>query len=83
MYANAKRDAMVGGSQGVLKGLLYSGFNILLFFFAYAKGFWGLGFLRLFWEILFLVSCVSWLEKVCFTMKFWQGIRVYFIFCSI
>jgi hypothetical protein len=30
---------MVGGSQGVRKVLIYSGFNILLFFFAYAKGF--------------------------------------------
>ncbi len=30
---------MVGGSQGVHKVLIYSGFNILLFFFAYAKGF--------------------------------------------
>jgi len=30
---------MVGGSQGVRKDFIYSGFNILLFFFAYAKGF--------------------------------------------
>ncbi len=73
---------MVGGSQGVRKVLIYSGFNILLFFFAYAKGFRGLGFLGLFWEIFYLVSCVSWLVT-CFTMKFWQGIRVYFNFCSI
>jgi hypothetical protein len=43
---------MVGGSQGVRKGLIYS---------AYAKGFRGLGFLRLFWDIFSLVSCVSWL----------------------
>jgi hypothetical protein len=30
---------MVGGSQGLHKVLIYFGFNILLFFFAYAKGF--------------------------------------------
>ncbi len=33
---------MVGGSQGVRKVLIYSGFNILLFFFAYAKGFYSI-----------------------------------------
>jgi hypothetical protein len=49
---------MVGGSQGVHKVLIYFDFNILLFFFAYAKGFRGLGFLRLFWEIFYLVMCV-------------------------
>jgi hypothetical protein len=49
---------MVGGSQGVCRVLIYSGFNILLFFFAYAKRFWGLGFFRLFWEFFYLVSCV-------------------------
>jgi hypothetical protein len=30
---------MVGGSQGVRKGLIYSGFNILLFFSHMPKGF--------------------------------------------
>jgi hypothetical protein len=30
---------MVGGSQGVRKGLIYSGFNILLFFLHMLKGF--------------------------------------------
>jgi hypothetical protein len=30
---------MVGDSQGVRKGLIYSGFNILFIFFAHAKGF--------------------------------------------
>ncbi len=30
---------MVGGSQWVCKVLIYSGFNILLVFFTYAKGF--------------------------------------------
>ncbi len=39
MYADAKRDAMVGGSQGVHKGLIYCGFNILLFFLHMPKGF--------------------------------------------
>jgi hypothetical protein len=33
MYAGAKRDAMVGG-----KVLIYSGFNILLFFLHMPKG---------------------------------------------
>jgi len=57
---------MVGGSQGVRKVLICSGFNILFFFFAYAKGFRGLGFLGLFWEIFYLVSCVSWLVTSMF-----------------
>jgi hypothetical protein len=56
---------MVGGSQGVRKVLIYSGFNIF-FYFLYAKGFQGLGFLRLFWEIFYLVSCVSWLVTSMF-----------------
>jgi hypothetical protein len=43
---------------GVRKVLIYFGFNILLLFFAYAKGFRGLGFLKLFWEIFYLISCV-------------------------
>jgi len=39
----AKRDAMVGGSQGVHKVLIYSGFNILLFFFLHMpKGFYSI-----------------------------------------
>jgi hypothetical protein len=34
---------MVGGSQGVLrKVLIYSGFNILLFFFHMPKGFYNI-----------------------------------------
>jgi hypothetical protein len=36
---------MVGGSQGVRKVLIYSGFNILLFFLHMPKGFKGWGFL--------------------------------------
>jgi hypothetical protein len=36
---------MVGGSQGVRKVLIYSGFNILLFFLHMPKGFGGWGFL--------------------------------------
>ncbi len=44
MYVDAKRDVMVGGSQGVRKGLIYSGFNILLFFLHMPKGFGGWGF---------------------------------------
>jgi hypothetical protein len=44
MYADAKRDAMVGGLQGVRKVLIYSGFNILLFFLHMPKGFGGSGF---------------------------------------
>ncbi len=39
MYADAKRDAMVGGLQGVRKVLIYSGFNILLFFLHMPKVF--------------------------------------------
>jgi hypothetical protein len=35
---------MVGGSQGVRKVLVYSSFNILLFFLHMPKGFRGWGF---------------------------------------
>jgi hypothetical protein len=45
MYADVKRDVMVGGAQGVRKVLIYSGFNILLFFLHMLKGFGGWGFL--------------------------------------
>jgi hypothetical protein len=38
----AKREAMVGGSQGVRKVLIYSGFNILLFFLHMPKGFYSI-----------------------------------------
>jgi hypothetical protein len=35
-------DAMVGGSQGVRKVLIYSGFNILFLFFHMPKGFYSI-----------------------------------------
>jgi len=42
MYAGAKKDAMVEGSQGVRKVLIYSGFNILFFFLHMPKGFYSI-----------------------------------------
>jgi hypothetical protein len=61
---------MVGGSQGVCKGLIYSGFNILLFFFAYAKGFRGRAgvFETVLGNFFFSFMCVTLLEILGFAI---------------